>query len=126
MGPHCGDMYFQSVNVSGAWVEATHKGTLHFHAGEIGGEAEPAWMMFGAVHLKIVRVHWQGIHYLNVFAKHLGRTGFVVGGLLGEDDHTYESTPEQDCVPKLDLFGTMPGVPSTLPSTPTASLAAAS
>ena len=94
LGPQCGDMYFQHVNITGAWVEAKHNGILQFHAGEVGGDEGPTWMAFGAVQLKVVRVHWQGIHYLNVFAKHLGRAGFPVGGLLGVDDHGEAETPE--------------------------------
>jgi hypothetical protein len=125
MGLQCGDMYFQHMNFTGAWVEAKHNGILQFHAGEGGGEKEPAWMAFGAVQLKVVHVHWEGIHYLNLFAKHLGRTGFTVGGLLGEDDHTYEAAPDQDCVPTLNLHGTMMGVHSAPPSTHSASSAEA-
>ena len=42
--------------------------------------------------------------YLNVFAKHLGRAGFVVGGLLGEDDHSDVIQPDGSCVGQLALL----------------------
>jgi hypothetical protein len=116
LGPQCGDMYFQHINITGAWVEAKHKGILQFHAGENGGEEEPTWMSFGAVQLKVVRVNWQGIHYLNLFAKHLGRTGFTVGGLLGEDDHTHEATPDYDCIPRINLAAMESAPPSAFPA----------
>jgi hypothetical protein len=125
LGPQCGDMYFQHINITGAWVVAKHGGILQFHAVEVGDKDEPTWMAFGAVQLKVVGVHWQGIRYLNLFAKHLGQTGFTVGGLLGEDDHTYESTPDQDCVPTLNLHGTTMGVDSAPPSALPASSAEA-
>jgi hypothetical protein len=125
LGPQCGDMYFEHMNITGTWVGAQHHGILHFHAGEVGGEEEPTWMAFGAVQLKVVHVHWQGIHYLNLMAKHLGRTGFMVGGLLGEDDHTYEATPDHDCVPTLNLHGTTMGIDSAPQSAPPASSAEA-
>ena len=125
LGPECGDMYFQHINITGAWVEAKQQGSLQFHAGESRGKEESMWMAFGIVQLKVVRVNWQGIHYLNLFAKHLGQTGFTVGGLLGEDDHTQEATPEKDCIPKLDLYGTIMGFESTLPNARPASSAEA-
>merc|ERR1712232_947681 len=124
LGPKCGDMYFVNLNITGHWVDAKHKGILQFHAGDIDGKEEPAWMTFGVVDLKVVRGHTQlGIRYLNLYVKHLGRTRFKVGGLLGEDDHEYEATPDVDCVPKLSLGVTMPEYDSDAPSAPSASSA---
>jgi hypothetical protein len=124
LGHGCGDMYFQHMNITGAWVEAKHAGTLQFHAGVIGGEVELAWMTFGPVDLKVVRGRNQlGIRYLNLYAKHLGLAKFKIGGLLGEDDHEYEATPAEDCVPKLDLQSSSSLAP---PSSASASSAGAS
>jgi len=64
----------------------------------------PKWVAFGHVELKIFRGHTDGgLSYLNVYVKHLGRAGFAVGGLLGEDDHTDVSTPAPGCTEKMNL-----------------------
>jgi hypothetical protein len=117
LGAQCGETYFQHINVTGAWVKGGHDGILQFHADDVGGEEEAAWMSFGAVSLKVVHAqHRGGIRYLNIYAKHLGRVQFKIGGLLGEDDHEYEATPDEDCIPKISFFSRSPrGDP---PSTP--------
>ncbi|CAK0897416.1 unnamed protein product [Prorocentrum cordatum] len=46
----------------------------------------------------------EGARYLNFYVKHLGRAGFAVGGLLGEDDHTDAETPTQACSQHLSLL----------------------
>ena len=54
--------------------------------------------------MKVVHAHTAtGTKYLNVYVKHLGRAGFVVGGLLGEDDHEAVSTPPAGCKKTLSL-----------------------
>lgn len=42
-------------------------------------------------------------NYLNVCVKHLGRAGFAVGGLLGEDDHSGVVTPPASCSKHMSL-----------------------
>merc|ERR1712228_1055676 len=97
-------MYFHDLNITGGWVKAKHGPPIRCHAGEIDGEGGPTWMTFGEVDLKVVHGHNHlGINYLNLYVKHLGRTRLKVGGLLGEDDHEYESTPEEGCVPTVNL-----------------------
>ena len=46
-----------------------------------------------------------GVKYLNLYVKHLGRAGFAVGGLLGEDDHKDAMTPPADCAHHVKLAG---------------------
>jgi len=85
LGGHCSDMYFQEVNISGAWAEARQTGGLRFQVQSEG----MGWTKFGVLEMKIARGHTQqGTQYLNFYIKHLDRAGFAIGGLLGEDDHT--------------------------------------
>ncbi|CAK0882729.1 unnamed protein product [Prorocentrum cordatum] len=103
LGKQCADMYFQEVNVTGSWAEAKQAGGYHYSASQREGDL-PEWVVFNKVQLKIVHGHTDmGLSYLNVYVKHLGRTGFVVGGLLGEDDHSVASTPEAACMNHLSL-----------------------
>jgi hypothetical protein len=105
MGGQCMDMYFQEINVTGTWVQknAQKTGSLLYHAQDVIGE-RAHWMSFGPVQLKVAHGHTrQGIKYLNLYVKRLGRSGFAVGGLLGEDDHADEAIPPKDCVHRLAL-----------------------
>eukprot|EP00959_Pyramimonas_sp_CCMP1952_P273514 5717154-Pyramimonas_sp.AAC.1 len=79
VGDHCSDMYFQDLNVTGSWAEAKQAGGYHYSVS--GSEVQdPGWVAFGKVELKIVRGHTDGdVPYLNVYVKHLGRSGFSVG-----------------------------------------------
>ena len=45
----------------------------------------------------------KGVTYLNFYVKHLGRAGFAVGGLLGEDDHGEAATPSAGCRKTMSL-----------------------
>jgi len=96
-GQQCSDMYFQELNVTGAWADAAQPGGFRFDAHD-ALDRKPTWMKLGPVGLKIVHGHTDmGIQYLNIFVKHLGRAGFPVGGLLGEDDHAEAAKPEAAC-----------------------------
>jgi len=120
LGGQCADTYFQEMNITGAWVnagqssglslvEAEHTGGLFISAHGVCDE-HPDWMKFGKVELKVVHGRTeQGISYLNFYVKHLGHTGFAVGGLLGEDDHTEEATPAEACVERLSLIQSVDG-----------------
>jgi len=114
LGGHCADMYFQELNITGAWVEAKQAGGLSLvEAKQTGGlffhaqsarDEHPDWMKIGKVDLKVVHGRTQqGLEYLNFYVKHLGRSGYVVGGLLGEDDHTEAETPSEGCVERVSL-----------------------
>jgi len=97
LGELCADMYFQELNLTGKWVEAKQAGGLRYRAAEAVTE-DPKWVQFGRVDLKVAHGHTlEGIRYLNVYAKHLNRAGFSVGGLLGEDDHSKEATSPKSC-----------------------------
>jgi hypothetical protein len=96
-------MYFQVLNVTGSWAEAKKAGGYHYDVSQSEVEA-PKWIAFGEVELKIVRGRTNGgVLYFNVYVKHLGRTGFNVGGLLGEDDHMEAATPPPNCQKKMSL-----------------------
>ncbi|CAK0834071.1 unnamed protein product [Prorocentrum cordatum] len=103
MGAQCADMYFQRLNITGAWADEAHAGGLTFDA-KTAHEAGAGWTKFGPLELKVVRGRTdQGVPYLNFYAKHLGKAGFAVGGLLGEDDHTEAATPAAECGKQLSL-----------------------
>jgi hypothetical protein len=101
VGGACADMYFQSVNLTGRWVDVRVKGGLRFRVGEDGlpsRNVKPSWMRFGDLELKVVKGHTiQGVEYLNIFVKNLRHSSYPVGGLLGEDDHTSAATPNSAC-----------------------------
>merc|ERR1719188_1169010 len=87
LGGTCADMYFQEVNVTGSWAEAKQAGGYLYSVSQ-SAVGTPEWVAFHTVELKIVHGRTQsGLQYLNLYVKHLGRAGFAVGGLLGEDDH---------------------------------------
>jgi len=106
LGAHCSDMYFQEINITGSWAEAKKVGGYRYGVSQRTGET-PEWIAFGKVELKVVhgRTHG-GLQYLNVYVKHLGLAGCVVGGLLGEDDHTGVAQSPEWCHKRLAL-GTM-------------------
>jgi len=105
MGGRCADMYFQELNITGAWVKATkHAGGLHFRAQDVA-DGRMNWEQFGKVGLKVAHGRTkQGTQYLNLFAKRLDRTGLAVGGLLGEDDHSEAAMPPRGCAQTLSLI----------------------
>lgn len=124
MGESCADMYFQELNVTGAWAEKTQTGGLHFDA-QSALDEKPRWAEFGPVQLKISHGRTdKGVQYLNFYAKHLGHVGFVVGGLLGEDDHAEAATPSGACQRSVSL--SKKGLRGQSAPTSVASVAAAS
>jgi len=97
VGRSCSDMYFQKVNITGTWAEAKQAGGYHHVASNAAGKTA-GWIAFGKVELKVVQGHTQsGVEYLNVYVKHLGQAGYLVGGLLGEDDHQDVTVPQAWC-----------------------------
>jgi len=104
LGGQCSDMYFQRLNVTGAWAEATQPGGYHYESQSVVNET-PDWISFGKLKLKVVHGRTQqGTPYLNFYVKHLGRAGHAVGGLLGEDDHSDAEAPPEACVQRLSLL----------------------
>lgn len=106
-GGACAEIFFQSVNISGSWVEEQTSGPLQFHAGaSTSGGNSTGWMRVGPVlDLKVVWGHTDtGIEYLNLFTRYLSRVMLPIGGLLGEDDHTRASAPEPSCKHKVALY----------------------
>jgi hypothetical protein len=103
LGGQCTDMYFQELNVTGSWAEAKHTDGYHYDVSQSAVET-PQWVEFGKVELKVVHGRTDsGLRYLNLYAKHLGRAGFAVGGLLGDDDHEDVSTPGAECMHHVSL-----------------------
>jgi len=96
IGNTCMEMYFQEVNITGRWVEQGGRGPESFHA--LKGSWAQNWRKYGEVRVKVTRgTTMTGTKYLNVLTRNLDKTGFDVGGLLGEDDHTSAATPSLDC-----------------------------
>ena len=86
-GRSCSDMYFKELNTTGSWAEAKQVGGYHYSVRQVVANIHQ-WVVIGKVELKVVHGRTEsGILYLNVYVKHLRRSGFAVGGLLGEDDH---------------------------------------
>mmetsp|Transcript_103054 Transcript_103054/g.277087 ORF Transcript_103054/g.277087 Transcript_103054/m.277087 type:complete len:155 (+) Transcript_103054:2-466(+) len=124
LGGHCGDMYFQELNATGSWAEAKQVGGYHYSISHSDAET-PKWIAFGEIELKVVRGHTDsGLLYLNLYVRHLGRAGFAVGGLLGDDDHGDASTPPEACHHRVALVaGTHGGRSSAEASAAVASFA---
>ena len=115
LGGYCADMYFQSLNVTGTWADAKQVGGYHYSASQSPVNS-PQWVAFGTVQLKVVHGRTdKGLRYLNVYVKHLGRAGFAVGGLLGEDDHSDVVIAPADCAMRMSLVdsGTSGRAPSS-------------
>jgi hypothetical protein len=105
LGGSCSDMYFQEVNITGAWAEAKQTGGLRFQAQGAHDES-PTWATFGKVEVKVAHGRTnKGTQYLNFYVRHLGRAGFAVGGLLGEDDHKAAATAPEACFRRVSLLG---------------------
>merc|ERR1719356_695585 len=97
MSESCSDIYIQKINITGQWVEQTGMGVMRFAAKSV--PKHRGWNTLGKVDVKVVRGKTRSeIHYLNIFTRHLGSTGMVVGGLLGEDDHPLAAKPSPNCV----------------------------
>jgi len=106
LGLQCADIYFQSLNVTGAWADKVRAGGLTFTAGGARDETLqiPGWTRFGPLQLKVVHGRTsQGTEYLNFYVKHLRDAGAAVGGLLGEDDYTEAARPEEGCEKLMSL-----------------------
>jgi hypothetical protein len=116
LGGSCAEIYFQKLNVTGAWAEMKQAGGYHYRVqGDINETQE--WLSFGKVDLKVAHGRTQsGIQYLNLFVRHLGRAGFDVGGLLGDDDHSEAATPPASCYQSLSLVQGGLGTPGRSPS----------
>lgn len=53
LGKNCGDIYFQTLNVTGSWAEAKQAGGYHYSVSQ-SFATTPRWTEFGKVALKIV------------------------------------------------------------------------
>ncbi|CAK0836952.1 unnamed protein product [Prorocentrum cordatum] len=115
VGGQCADMYFQELNVTGEWVQATGSSGLNFKAQGVHDE-QPKWLKFGKVQVKVAHGRTlNGDWYLNFYVKHLGYSGYAVGGLLGEDDHTEAAMPSEACVHYASLFKVLPDSSQSAP-----------
>jgi len=104
LGGQCSDMYFQMLNVTGAWAEAKHPGGYQYDSQSVVNKT-PEWTSFGKLELKVVHGRTeQGALYLNFYVRHLGRAGYAVGGLLGEDDHSDAEAPPEACAQRISLL----------------------
>lgn len=111
IGGACADTYFTSVNITGKWAEAKAHACcdanglgFFFVAGTGKPHSGSRWMSFGKLQLKVVHGRTVGgTPYLNFFARNLKDTGFLVGGLLGEDDHGEEEAVSEVCRKVVDV-----------------------
>jgi len=104
LGGQCSDMYFQMLNITGAWADKAHAGGLRFDAGSAPDEQQK-WVKLGPVELKVAHGRTDtGLLYLNFYIKYLKLAGFDVGGVLGADDHTEAATPSGSCQKQIALF----------------------
>jgi len=110
VGGACADTYFMSINITGKWVASkVHTlgiagGGLSFSAGSGKVHTGTKWMSFGKVMLKVVHGRTRtGTAYLNFFARNLRHAGYLVGGLLGEDDHEDATTVSSACKNVVDI-----------------------
>ncbi|CAK0861449.1 unnamed protein product [Prorocentrum cordatum] len=105
----CADMYFQELNVTGSWAEFQQAGGYRYTVLEPPAKTSE-WLAFEQVELKVVHGKTKrGLKYLNFYVKHLSRTSFSVGGLLGEDDHTAVTIPTAGCSRRVALLEAPPG-----------------
>jgi hypothetical protein len=113
LGGHCADMYFQELNITGSWAEASQVGGYHYAVSQRAVSSRE-WLVFGTVpqevKMKVVHGRTQGgLQYLNFYVKNLGRVGLAVGGLLGEDDHREVTIQPAACSQVLSLLDVAPG-----------------
>jgi len=102
MGGACSDVYFQTVRITGTWVNQSDG--LIFFAKSDDKPRRMTWTRFGRIDLKVVSGRTrQGLDYLNVYARKLGNAKHPVGGLLGGDTDTVATTPDQSCSHTLSL-----------------------
>jgi len=119
LGGQCADMYFQMLNITGAWADKAHAGGLRFDAG-FAPDEQPQWLKLGPVKVKVARGRTDtGLLYLNFYIKYLKLAGFDVGGVLGADDHTEAATPTSSCQNHIALS------PESNPESPEKSVASA-
>jgi len=105
VGAQCAEMYFQELNITGAWAESQHAGGFRFRANDGNCDGKSRRMKIGVLDLKVVYgCASENTRYLNFYVKRISQIGLAVGGLLGEDDHTAEATPTQECGHRLSLM----------------------
>jgi hypothetical protein len=90
-------MYIQSINVTGAWASVPEHPAGLFFSVKTAGE-NLGWQQLGQVKLKVIHGHTtSGVAYLNFLISRLSKVEYAIGGLLGEDDHTFASRVDPDC-----------------------------
>jgi len=106
LGGQCADIYFQELNITGKWADAKQNGGFRYRAQTPAEKSAKRahWIRLGPVQLKVAhgRTH-KGVRYLNFYVKNLGHTGYVIGGLLGEDDHTKAEKAPNACLHLMAL-----------------------
>ena len=96
-GSTCLDMYIDSLRITGKWADERQLGGLSFFSDK-RTEFSGNWLTFGGLDLKVVHGTTSGgTKYLNLFAKHLSKVNFPIGGILGLDDHSQAATREEEC-----------------------------
>lgn len=99
LGAACSDMYVQGVSLNGKWVGNE---TIVYKVGQMPEKQD--WVRFHEVMVKVVPAHTKtNVPYLNLLVKGLQKVKYPVGGLLGEADHEWVSTPEAHCLKRVSL-----------------------
>jgi len=107
-GSGCEDIYITKLDMTGTWPDEKKIGGFHFDSDGRGDSTDGSWWRLGKVDVKVANGRTKGgAEYLNFFIRKLAATGFQVGGLLGESDHTEASMPSAHCKSNLLLSGSL-------------------
>jgi len=102
LGDACSEVFFQTVRISGAWTNQS--AGITFFAKSSDRPNRMAWTRFGRIDVKVVNGKTrEGLEYLNVYARKLGKAQHPVGGLLGGDTDATATTPEERCAHAMAL-----------------------
>jgi len=115
IGKACSEMYIVALTVTGQWVAGVpgaqrlgEAWNMQYFANKPAqrGSSGAGWNTYGNIRMKVNWGHTVGgVKYINLLVRNLAHSGYTVGGLLGEDDHTSASTPMADCQQFLSLLG---------------------
>ncbi|CAK0904449.1 unnamed protein product, partial [Prorocentrum cordatum] len=107
IGKACSEMYIVALTVTGQWVAGVpgaqrlgEAWNMQYFANKPAqrGSSGAGWNTYGNIRMKVNWGHTVGgVKYINLLVRNLAHSGYTVGGLLGEGDHTFASTPMAHC-----------------------------
>ncbi|CAK0857817.1 unnamed protein product [Prorocentrum cordatum] len=93
LGTQCADMYFQELNITGAWADVKRAGGLHYHAQD-ADDTSYHWSRFGNVQMKVAKGRTKkGIKYPKCL-----RHSAPMGGARGWTRRTRETMVSPGCI----------------------------